>query len=427
MTMIEDVIDWNPWWELRRVPKELLGSTRQHYNKLLGSINIKEITIILGPRRAGKSTLMYQTIEQLFASGVLPEQVLFVNLEDKKLRNASLDELYAAYRGEINPEKKAYVFFDEIHRKVDWEAWLRKKYDLKEDAKFVISGSCAYLLKKEYATLLTGRNLTFEVLPLSFEEFLSFKGIAIDKKNVRRGILLEKTKTIILRSLKEYITLGGFPEVVLKQQSFKTIVLAQYFDDILYKDIVDRHDLNSQKVRDLALYFATNFTGIVSLRNVRNALGLSYDTIKDYISYYEDAFLFFAINHFSYSFKEQKTLPSKIYCIDNGLRNASGFTFSKDEGKLAENMVFVELKRRNISPYYWKSKWEVDFVIKNPDQSLEAINVSYTDEIAEREQKAMAEFGKEFEKVKSLTLITKNTEKKEGNISYVPLWKWLLE
>ena len=193
---IAKLSEWNPWWESKEVPEELRGRPRPQYKKLLGSVEIKEITIITGVRRSGKSTLMYQVIDSLLKKGTDPKQIMFVNLEDKKLTKDSLDDIYFSYRQNMNLEKKAYVFFDEIHRKEGWESWIRKKYDLKTNDKFVISGSCSYLLKKEYSTLLTGRNLTFEVMPLSFEEFLLFKNMVMDKTNLEKGIILEKTKNL---------------------------------------------------------------------------------------------------------------------------------------------------------------------------------------------------------------------------------------
>ncbi|MHA1866183.1 MAG: ATP-binding protein [Candidatus Heimdallarchaeaceae archaeon] len=423
---IEKISEWNPWWENKKLIHELEGKPRPDYSYLVNSVKIKEITIITGVRRSGKSTLMYQMISNLLENGVDPKQILFVNLEDKKLIKDSLEYIYLSYRENINLDKKAYIFLDEIHRKEGWELWIRKKYDLKTNDKFVISGSCSYLLKKEYSTLLTGRNLTFEVFPLTLEEFLLFKNIKINKGNLKKGIILERTKLIILKYLREYLTTGGFPEILFKPEEYKVKILEQYFDDILYKDIIDRYNLNSKKAKDLALYLITNFTKLISLRNLRTSLGLSYSTIQDYLSYYIEAFLFFTLDHFSYSLKEQKTLPSKIYCIDNGLRNAVSFKFSKDEGKLAENLVFIELKRRQKDIYYWKKIHEVDFVVKNKDNSLTAINVSYTDEIEEREIKSLLEFKKEFKKAKELILLTKGTEKKEQGIKFIPLWKWLL-
>ncbi len=420
--------EWNPWWEDIRLIQGLKGKPRPSYESLVNSINIREITIITGVRRSGKSTLMYQMIDSLLNRKIDPKQILFVNLEDKKLVNDTLDDIYENYRENMNPDKKAYIFLDEIHRRDGWESWIRKKYDLKTDNKFVISGSCSYLLKKEYSMLLTGRNLTFEIFPLSFDEYLLFNGLNINKNNLKKGILLEKTKINLLGHFKEYLTLGGFPEIVLKQQNYKIKVLEQYFDDILYKDIVDRYNLNAQKTKDFALFLITNFTRVISLRNVRESLKLSYDTIRDYLSYYKEAFLFFAVDHFSYSFKEQKTLASKIYCIDNGLRNAVSFRFSKDEGKLAENLVLVELKRREKEVYYWKNKGEIDFVVKNKNQKLTAINVFYGDEIDKREIKGLLDFKEKFKsRVSELVLLTKDTEKEEGRIRFIPLWKWLLE
>ena len=210
-----------------------------------------------------------------------------------------------------------------------------------------------------------------------------------------------------------------------KENKYKELVLSQYFDDILYKDIIDRYELSSQKSKGLALYLASNFTGLVSLRNIRNSLGLSYDTTKDYLSYYREAFLFFTLDHFSYSFKEQKTLPAKSYCIDNGLRNAVSFKFSKDEGKLAENLVFIELLRRNQDVYYWNGKGEVDFIVKESNAGLIAINVCYGI-VKERETKGMEEFKEKF-KVKKMLILTKDVEKKEKGIEFIPLWKWLLK
>ncbi len=425
---IEKLNEWNSWWEDKESIKELTGEHRPIYDSLVDSIEIREITIIIGVRRAGKSTLMYQIIKKLLDKGVGPKQILFVNFDDKKLSKDSLDDIYSSYRENLNPDKKAYIFFDEIHKKDGWESWIRKKYDLKSNDKFTISGSCSYLLKKEYSTLLTGRNLTFEVFPLSFEEYLLFKKIEINKTNLYKGIILEKTKAKIINSLKEYLEVGGFPEIFFKEESFKFKLLKQYFDDILYKDIIDRYDLNSQKTKDLALFLITNFTSSISLRNLRNSLGLSYDTIKDYLSYFKKAFLFFTLEHFSYSLKEQKILASKIYCIDNGLRNSVSFKFSKDEGKLAENLIFLELRRKKEEIYYWKNEKheEVDFVIKNKDNRLTAINVTYSNEIDEREIKALLNFKKEFKKTKDIIIITKNIEKKEIGIKFIPLWKWLL-
>ncbi len=423
----QKLVEWNPWWEDAELVRNLEGLPRPGYKELIYSVEIREITIITGVRRSGKSTLMYQIIGNLLREGVDPKQILFVNLEDKKLIKDSLDDIYAAYRSGLNPDKKAYVFLDEVHKKEGWEAWIRKKYDLKTDNKFVISGSSSYLLKKDYSTLLTGRNITFEVFPLSFKEFLLFKNLVIGEDNLKEGIIVEETRLRIMNYFREYVNIGGFPEISLKQEEYKERLLEQYFDDIIYKDIVDRYNLNSQITKELALYLMANFTSLVSLRGLRNSLGLSYDTIKDYFSHFKEAFLFFTLDFFSYSLKEQKTRPSKIYCVDNGLRNAVSFRISQDDGKLAENLVFLELKRLDKEVFYWKGKAEVDFVVKNSDRSLTGINVTFSEDINEREIKSLLEFKKTFKMARELVLLTKDLEKKERGIRIMPLWKWLLE
>lgn len=365
-------------------------------------------------------------VDRLLSQGVAPEQIFFVNLEDLSLSKHTLDDIYNGYRNIINPDKKAYIFIDEIHRREGWESWIRHHYDSQSNCKFVISGSCSYLLKREYSTLLTGRNLAFEVFPLSFKEFIDFSRLDIDLQKAQGGLVLETQIHQIMKALNDYIEFGGFPAVFFTSKEFKGRLLQQYFDDMLYKDIIDRYNLNSKRAKDLALFLLTNFTGMLSLRTLRGALGLSYDTIKDYFAYFIEAYMVIIVDYFSFSMKDQKTRPSKVYCIDNGLRNAISFKFSRDEGKLVENLVLLELKRNERNVYYWKNKGEVDFVIKNKDQSLTAINVSYTDAIDARETDALLEFQKTFKNIKEIILITKNVEREKGGIAFIPLWKWLL-
>jgi len=414
--------EWNPWWEDETSVCEISGVPRPDYAQLLDSLNSNEVTIITGVRRSGKSTLMYQMVQSLLERGTDPEDILFVNLEDKRLTGDGLDAIYECYRQNMNPDRKAYVFLDEIHRRDGWESWIRRHYDLKTNVKFVLSGSCSYLLKREYSTLLTGRNLTFEVFPLSFREYLSFRGAA--PRSLKA--VTPKTRFKLINILQDYMALGGFPGVLQEPERFRVKLLEQYFDDMLYKDMIDRYGLNSRKAKDLGLFLSTNFTSPISLRNVRQSLGLSYDTIKDYLAYFKEAFVFFTLEAFSYSLGGQKAQPPKVYCIDNGLRNAASFKFSRDEGRLAENLVFVELKRRGLEVFYWKNSNEVDFVLKSGDGSLEALNVTYSDDVAEREIKGLLEFAGGFPQARRLTLITKDTEKTEGRIRVIPLWRWLL-
>ncbi len=428
LSLISVLSDWNPWWFEEKTLNELSGFERNGYDLVIDSLNLKEVTVLTGVRRSGKSTLMYQMIKKLIEKKINPKRIFFVNFEDESLSNISIEEIFNEFKEKVNPNEKSFIFFDEVHRKENWEKWVRKKYDLKTEEKIVVSGSCSHLLRREYSSLLTGRIVSFEIMPLNFKEFLTFSKINFDKQMFVKGLIQNKTKFKILNLLNTFLKQGGFPEIFFKKnKKQKKLVLMNYFEDIIFKDIVERFDVKSKKPKELAKYLLTNFTKKASLRNIRNNLGLSYNQIEQFFNFYFEAFLFFELHHFSYSLKEQKTRARKIYCIDNGLRNSVAFNFSKNEGQLVENTVFLELKKRKKEIYYWKNKNEVDFIIKKPNNTLEAINVCYSNTIPERELKGLKEFKKQFPKTKKLIIITKNLEKKEKQIQFTPLWKWLLK
>jgi uncharacterized protein len=410
--------NWNPWWATKEVPRPLMGVPRTIHPLIEKAVKEREIVALTGIRRSGKSTIMYQLIDSLLKK-YRPNQIFYINLDDDALRKETLESLYSHYRQQQNPDDHAFVFLDEIQNRNGWEKFLKKYYDLRENVKFVVSGSSANLLKWDFSTLLTGRNFTFTIFPLSFREFLEFG--KVDHKNITT-----QGKDKILYELHSYLEFGGFPEVYFKDKALKKLLLRQYFDDIIYKDIVKRHNINARKITDLAVYLLTNIANPFTVRKLRSVTGLSTDSINDYISYLEDAYVALPLTHFSYSLKEASHLPKKSYALDCGLRNIAGFRFSSDAGRLAENLVRAELQRRGEEVYYWKGRGEVDFVVKKKDNSLTPINVSLSDDIDKREIRSLLEFKKQFKNTKGCILITRNTEKEQDGISFTPLWKWLL-
>lgn len=414
--------DWNPWWKEKKVRSELIGTERKKTGILNKAVKEKEILVLTGPRRSGKTTIMHQLINNLLEKGIKPEQVIYINLDDESLIETSLEMIYLTYRKNKNPSDKVYFFIDEVQEKENWEKFLKKKYDLREDIKFVISGSNANLLNQDYSRLLTGRIIRFEIFPLDFMEFLNFKGF--EYPGAKEMDSSDKWK--LFRHFDEYLNFGGYPEIVNKDRYFKNVTLKDYYEGSLYRDIIGRYALNSEKFAKLAHYLITNFTCRVSYRELMRRLELTYSTLINYLGYLREAYLIYEINYFAFSLKKQEINNKKIFCIDNGLRNAVSFKFSEDKGKLAENLVFIELKRRENEVYYWQGKGEVDFVVKNKDNSLTAINVTYTDDINDRETEALIEFKKDFRKTKELILLTRDTEKKQQGIRFIPLWKYLL-
>ncbi|MCK5109342.1 MAG: ATP-binding protein [Methanosarcinales archaeon] len=421
--------DWNLWWDTSEVPEILLGRERGKSEELIDLLGLREIKIVTGVRRSGKTTLLYQVIDHLLKSGVSPENILFINFEDAALAHYAPDEIYESYLALLNPTLGNFVFIDEAQRKRGWEHWIRKMYDLKHAVNFFVSGSSADLLKKEYSTLLTGRNISMDVFPMSFCEFLDFSDVRVKSTE----IVGTEMRSKVLFSLKKYLEWGGFPEVFFVDEKYKRRLLNQYFEDIIYKDIVDRYGTNPGKTRELGVYLLTNIANLVSKRNVRNALGFGLDTISNYIAYMTEAYLLYAVPIYSPSLKVQSANPKKIYCIDTGLRNAVSFKFSADIGRLAENAVFVELKRRAKEVFYWKSAArEVDFVVRTGLRIEEAIQVCWnldSERTRKRETRALYSAMEAFN-LDSGIVITEDMEDVEEvngkQIFFVPIWKWFL-
>lgn len=401
------------------------------YERKLTIPETQKVISLIGLRRAGKTFYFYQLINNLIEDSINPSQILYINFEDDRILPLNVKDLNTVLEAyyELYPENTSetlYLFFDEIQNIHNWELFIRRVHD-KKNARIYITGSSSKLLSKEIATSLRGRTLSYYLFPLSFEEFLRFRQVTLNK-----DFEYTDARFKVKKLFSEYLGGGGFPEVVLEAEELRQDILRNYFEMFIYRDLVERFSIrNISLLKSLVKFLITNIGTTFSVnsfyRTIKKDMPVGKDTLMEYLSYLEDINLIYLVPIFSYSLKKQQVNPRKVYCIDNGLRNAVSFMFSKDEGRLAENLVFLELKRRNKEPYYWKNKGEVDFIVKDRDSSLTAINVSYTDEIDERETKALLEFADEFSpKVKELILLTKDLEKTEGRIKIIPLWKWLI-
>ncbi|MBU0735243.1 MAG: ATP-binding protein [Proteobacteria bacterium] len=429
--LLRILADWNRWWETGDVLPELVGKRRQYTLELLAEIDAPEVKALTGVRRSGKSTIFYQLIDWLLRNkNVVPHHILLVNFEDEALSHFTLDEIFNAYQTRFSAEGDVYLFLDEVQESQGWERWIRKKYDQRQKIHFFVTGSSAGLLSGEYATLLTGRNLTTTIYPLSFKEVLSFSEIEI--KDI--SLISQETRNLINGVLLRYLADGGFPEIVFREEKMKRRLLNQYFQDIVYKDIVNRHGCHPTKIKDLAAYLMTNVSNLTSLRALRGTLGYGLNLIGEYLDYLEDAFLIFQLSFFDYSLKRQFVNPRKIYAIDNGLRNAVAFKFSHDKGRLMENLVFLELKRRNSDIFYWKDKRgkEVDFLVRKELEIESAIQACFDPEdekTLQREVSSLEAAMREYDFKRSI-IITMNDSRTlkvdMGTIALVPLYEWLL-
>ncbi|PIS39463.1 MAG: ATPase [Candidatus Nealsonbacteria bacterium CG08_land_8_20_14_0_20_38_20] len=396
-----------------------------------------KIITLSGPRRAGKTYYFYQIIKKL-KEKIDFSRIIYVDFEDDRLFPLAikdLDDLMEAYF-ELYPENKAkeiYYFFDEIQNIDNWEIFIRRIYD-KEKAKIFLTGSSSKLLSREIATSLRGRTLNYQIFPLSFKEFLNFKGVKPDKNSAYSKIRFQ-----IKKLFQEYAIFGGFPEVVLESDDLKMAVLKNYYDLIIYRDLVERFAVrNVNFLKSLSKYLLTNVSAPFSIngyhQNLEKPLRPAKETVLEYLSYLQEIELVFLLPIFSYSLKTQQVNPKKNYVVDNGLRNAVCFRFSEDFGRLLENLVFVELKRRNKEIYYYKQKRECDFVVMNNLKASQAIQV--TQELnknnKEREVGGLIEVMRKYQIERGLVLVQdlkEETKEKINNkeIKFVSLWKWLLE
>ncbi|MDO8592235.1 MAG: ATP-binding protein [bacterium] len=384
---------WNFWSQ--RIDT---GVRRPFYSEKLNKLlRMSEIVALTGVRRGGKSTLILQLIEELIEKGTKPKNTLYLNFEEPNfsdnLNVKFLVRIFDAYLEAFAPKGKIYLFLDEVQMVSGWERFVASLYDRKADVKIFVTGSSSKLLMGEISTLLSGRYISEVIYPLSFREFMDFK-----KENYS-PFLIKSPK--LYNYLREYIEFGGFPKVVIEKDDYgKKILLVEYFNSILERDILFRHKIKKEKdIREIANFSLANISGKISTYKLEKDLGISNPNSRRYFEYFKEAFLLQFVPFFSYSVKKQMYNPQKVFSIDTGLRNAVSFKFSEDIGKLLENIVLLELLRKKEKPYYWEGKTEIDFILRSGYKVSQLINVCYSLDIKteEREIRALEEGLAEFE------------------------------
>lgn len=280
--IIEILNDWNFWSR-----EQNTGIVRNEYLSCLRKLSgTKEIIDVTGVRRCGKSTILKQLIKDMISKGAKKEKMLYVNFEEvqfePELSLQFLQRVYLAYQKYVNRAEESCIFLDEIQNIPKWEKWVRTIYD-KHDGKIkvFVSGSSANLLRSELSSTLTGRHITLEIYPLSFKEFLSFKGMDITSK---QGAILRSKQIRML--FVDYLEKGGFPEAVLRDDA--ATLLGQYFDDIVYRDVAERHKIREINiVRSIAIYLFTNTSKYFTYNKIKNSLP-SKPSLETVIKYIED-------------------------------------------------------------------------------------------------------------------------------------------
>ncbi len=374
--VFEALAAWNYWDS----PLPETVSRPDYEKEIARKAKTGEIIILKGVRRSGKSTLLINEMKRLVLEGVDIHNILYVNFEDPRfithLSPDLMELIKETYLEFMAPNNKPYFFFDEVQNIPAWEKWLLKEYAT-QSAHLYVTGSSSSLLSREIGTALSGRYLDIEVFPLSFQEFLSFNGITIMTKADRIN-----RKTDINRAFRRFLDMGGFPKLAdLDDEESQQDLLKNYFDSILLRDIVARHNLtNYRALEEMATFLLANTSSLNSTNKLKGLLGISYEKARDYSTFLEEAYLIFQLHRFSWSVKKQLANVRKFYAIDTGLANRVSFQVGSRHGQNLENIVFIEFLRRRKEIYYFKSKndREVDFLIKEGKNIQELIQVTYS-------------------------------------------------
>lgn len=400
------------------------GLKRQLLSEIAPNLKLPHCLIIAGIRRVGKSTLLLQIIDSYFR-----EDFYYFNFEDERLINFNIEDFNLLYEVmiEFYGENKTFLF-DEIQNIRGWETFVRRMMD--KNYKFILTGSNATLLSRELGTKLTGRYILSTLYPFSFKEFLRFKEYSFDGKD----LLITEKKVKVKKQFDEYLKRGGMPEYL--KYNYNQEILKRLYEDIIYRDITARYGIKDMKtLRELALYYLTNITGEISYNKLKNTYKTgSVNTIKNYSEYLENSYLVDILNIFSYSVKQQAIAPKKVFCIDNGIAEAISFAFSENMGKYLENLVYIELRRRGETLYYYKTKNNnsIDFVIKRGNKIKGIIQVCFdigNEKTREREIKSLNQAMDELGLNEGLIITYENEEIIKMNnqsIKVIPAYKWLI-
>jgi len=388
---------------------------------------LRDITVITGVRRCGKSTLLREIAEDALKIGA----VFFINFDDPRLRDFEAKDFEDVYlfwfKALAKTPDRITIFMDEVQNVESWEQWATL-FSRKKNHKVFITGSNSKLLSSEFSTFLTGRHLDIHLGPLAFKE------LACHHRLIDQGSADTLTAEIETEKLFEhYMFYGGFPRVVLdKNFSY----LPHYYQDIITKDILYRNKIrNKTELISLTKILASETTRLFNASKTARLLGLKDEaTVRKFCRLLVESYLYIELKCFSYSLRKQTRSLSKFYAVDHALARINGFWKEDDKSRALEILVCSELLRRGHQLFYWKSQkdYEVDFLTVKGIEPTSAIQVCFdmsgTDTL-EREIRALEAVAKELG-VTELMIVNRYEERiiSLGNvkIEVVPVVRWLL-
>ena len=410
------------------------------------------VKVVTGMRRSGKSYRLFQEMKRLADEGVSWNRLCYFNFEDDRLAPVTPqtgDEVLEAFRS-LNPDafdEGVYLFFDEIQEMEDWGPWLRRVVDTTK-ATIYVTGSSSRLLSREIATGFRGRAIDFELLPLSFSEYLDFNGLLPFKE--QQGAFTTSQRILCQDAFGTYLRAGGFPAVQGLAAQESNPILQSYVQQVVARDVIERHDIGRPRVASQFAQRLMDMNGRqLSLRKVANdfksaGLSTSRELLGDLLTYMQEAYLAFTVREQAYSLKESSNTTAKVYAVDAGLALANARANTNDAGQRLEDAVYLELRRRcpgmrkeAISSLRTDAHgYEVDFIVgdaleEQPSALVQACYDVEDEATLARELRALWE-AMEEKHVDNSHLISvtgkeQDFEQDGRTVHLVPAWKWFLQ
>ena len=425
-----------------------------YLNKIIAFQNTEPVKVVTGIRRCGKSSLLKLMVLHLKESGITDEQILEMNFESHAFKNMNSDSFYEYVKQHIVPNKRMYLFFDEVQRVPNWEDAVNS-FRVDFNCDIYVTGSNAYMLSSEYATYLSGRCVEIKMLPLSFSEFLTFHGFEVREiksslGGIRKQAFDKNDERYELRDVFDaYMRFGGMPGIVdigLDQEK-ALMLLEGIYSTVIMRDILERENRKGQSritnpvlLKKIIMFLADNIGSNISVSSIGNTLmneGLldngkrkgtpSVHTVQSYINALLESYFFYEIKRFDIKGKEFLRTLGKYYIVDIGLRNyLLGFR-NRDSGHALENIVYFELLRRGYDVSIGKiDNSEVDFIATKADNKIYVqVTESMTSEdVRKRELSPLQKISDNYEKI--ILSLNPGMDSSYNGIKSINLIDWLI-
>lgn len=425
-----------------------------YLNKIIAFQDTEPVKVVTGIRRCGKSSLLKLMILHLKENGIAEDQILEMNFESYAFKNMNSDSFYQYVREHIIPNKRMYLFFDEVQRVPKWEDAINS-FRVDFNCDIYVTGSNAYMLSSEYATYLSGRCVEIKMLPLSFSEFLAFYDFEIKETKsalggTRKQVFDQTGEHYELREVFDaYMRFGGMPGIadVGLDQEKALVLLEGIYSTVIMRDILERENRKGQKritdpvlLKKIVMFLADNIGSNISVSSIGNTLvndGLLEDgrrkgtpsahTVQAYVNALLESYFFYDIKRFDIKGKEFLRTLGKYYIVDIGLRNyLLGFR-DRDSGHAIENVVYFELLRRGYDVSIGKiDNSEVDFIATNTNDKMyvQVTEAMTSEDVRKRELAPLQKISDNYEKI--VLSLDPGMDSSYDGIKSINLIDWLI-